>query len=178
MASTRTNRSAETAGQTDVDMEQLPSWVRVINVPEQYRSHPLVQGKFFLYATQVAFNGDRWRELGRDVFDAKLLDLEYALSEVCRDHTKNVGFWGGQPIQYGLLRRLKMPVVPKALAESWGMKPSQVDNAFRHAERVSLWNWTVAGGYAGWLLACPMFLQEHLQLFQKWADEAARVGYS
>ena len=51
-------------------------------------------------------------ELEREAFDSELLDLEYALSDVCRDHTQNVGFWGGQPILYRLLRWLEMPHVP------------------------------------------------------------------
>ena len=56
------------------------------------------------------------------------------------------------------------------------MNPEQVGDALGGARKTSRWTWTVARGYAGWLLTCPTFVQEHDQLFKVWADEVRKWG--
>lgn len=77
--------------------------VRAMGVPSQYLGHPLLNaGPFFtlpeglLDKIVVRVGGDR--------FDDELLEMEYALSNVCGSHGCQIGFWGGQPINFLLLR--------------------------------------------------------------------------
>lgn len=67
---------------------------REIAVPGQYRCHPLVQNEIFFTLPRLLLEAVVGT-LGKERFDAKLLDLEYALSDVCGDHASHVGFWGG-----------------------------------------------------------------------------------
>jgi hypothetical protein len=117
----------------------LPLGFREVAVPERYRGHPLIRGKLF-FTLPTPLLDAIVRELGDATFDPALLDLEYALSDVCRDHTHCVGFWAGQPIQYWLLRWLPLPEVSNETAASWGKNPVQMQRILRRFEKFSRWN--------------------------------------
>ena len=43
-------------------------------------------------------------KVGKARFDADLLKMEKILSKVCGNHSSFIGFWGGRPISFRLLR--------------------------------------------------------------------------
>ena len=74
-----------------------------VQVPQAYQDHPLLQdGPYFTLPGPLLT--DVIREVGQDRFDADLLEMDRALSNTCDDHSASIGYWGGQPINYLLLR--------------------------------------------------------------------------
>jgi hypothetical protein len=125
------------------------------------------------------------RALGESTFDEDLLRLEYALSEVCGDHTRIVGFWVGAPIHYDRLR-VRPVSYGTALgeyaeqfgkkAEQLGKKKARLEYALKTAEESLSWMANVSRGYLGWLLTNRDFLDEHYALFDKWKEEVRTQG--
>ncbi len=151
---------------------------REIAVPEAYRSHPLIHERLFFTLPGPLLNAIV-RKIGEERFDAELLQMEYALSDICGDHTQFVGFWGCQLIGYPLLR-LPSSVLPRGqlleAAAAWGMTPEHIENAFKLGQATLDWNATVSRGYLGWLSTSPTFLREHLELFTTWETQIAKSG--
>lgn len=155
------------------DLPRLQS----IGVPPPYQSHKLVAGKLFFTLPRGLLEAVV-REVSPEAFDAGLLELEYALSEVCEKHPGNVGFWNGRPIQCQYLRPLE-PFPADSFQEtiqSWGMTVAHVEHCLRIGQGTLTWDSNIVGGYAGWLLASPTFLKEHDALFAEWKEEISEWG--
>ena len=64
---------------------QMPG-MRDMGVPSQFRDHPLLHaGPYFTLPRQLL--KQVVAEVGENRFDAELLEMEYALSDVCGDHS-------------------------------------------------------------------------------------------
>lgn len=150
---------------------------REIAVPQQYRCHPLVQDRLFFTLPRKLLEAVVGT-IGNKRFDGDLLGLEYALSDACND-TLNVGFWGGRPINYSLLRPEPLSLSSEqlqTLAAALKKTPQRVQDMLRSAQPSLAWNASVSRGYVGWLLTSRTFLEEHRQLFTKWQSEVWKSG--
>ena len=160
------------------ELSPLPG-MRMIAVPEEYRVHQLVHNRLFFTLPPPLLKVIVGK-VGKDGFDAALLELEYALADQCGDHTQHVGFWKGQAICYGMI----LPLVPLSLSEEqlqelaiYAKKtPEQVLDTLETGQRGLAWNASVSRGYLGWLLTSPTFLQEHDDLFTKWERQIWKSG--
>jgi hypothetical protein len=146
-------------------------------VPPQYRGHPLLNAGPFFTLPQRLLDKVVIR-VGGDRFDAELLEMEYALSNVCGDHSSQIGFWGGQPINFLLLRPKSDPV-DDSLAQAmtrWGKNQYEAwAISWLVRERLE-WTADVHRGYCGWLMTNRAFREEHYQIFRIWAGEVAEHG--
>ena len=105
--------------------------------------------------------------------------MEFALSKVCGNHSSYIGFWGGQPISFTLLRPEtdhEDDFFVQGMMLDWGLSEDRArENLAVLAPR---WDWAieVGRGYSGWLTTNRVFLEEHRKVFQNWADEVAHHG--
>ena len=90
------------------------------SLPEKYRAHPYVSGRYFftLPPTVLHFITD---VVGEDRFDAELLTMERELSRICGDHASSVEFWKNRQIRYQGLRTQEVPLVSPESAAAYGI---------------------------------------------------------
>jgi hypothetical protein len=149
-----------------------------LTVPCEYRGHALLQGVPFFTFPRALFE-QLVREVGEGRFDRALLDMEYALSDVCGDHTKNIGFWGGKLVECQLLRTLEVSFSNEFLedyAASLGKSVEEFRLELAVGDGRFQWMVRVRRAYAGWLMSNREFLAEHRDLFERRSDEVARNG--
>jgi hypothetical protein len=154
---------------------------RSTSVPELYRNHPVLrQAPFFTLPRELL---DRVvGAVGSDRFDAELLAMEYALSNICRDHSAQIGFWRNGPIDYILLRRVRSEIDEKSeqYYEEWadhsGVSVDDLKRALQSGISRLEHFATVGRGYLGWLITNRSFLAEHAAIFGQWVDEIAEQG--
>ena len=141
-----------------------------VGVPPQFRGHPLLNaGPYFTLPGQLLRRVVA--EVGGDRFDAELLEMERVLSEACGDHASRIGFWGGQPINFLLLRsndNLTSDFFVQGMSE-WGKTADQARAILGLLRQRLDWSVDVRRGYCGWLMTNRAFLAEHRQVFQDWA---------
>jgi len=148
-----------------------------VDVPRQYRGHPLLNaGPYFtipktLLEAVVA-------EIGEERFDDGLLEMEYALSQICQDHRFQIGFWGGQSIRFQLLRpnyELSGGSLAKGLSR-FGKSEEEARAILTLAGQRLDWTADVRRGYCGWLMTNDVFLREHRAIFGSWKEETSQNG--
>lgn len=161
--------------------QTLPSripGVRYVGVPPEFREHPLLsRGPYFTLPAPLLVSVVR--EVGKDRFDAELLDMEHVLSNVCGDHRSRVGFWGGQPIDFPLLRPgmdLTSDFLVRGTAKLLGKSPQEARALLALGEQRLNWTHEVRRGYCGWLMTNGAFVEEHWRIFESWRDEVTQHG--
>jgi hypothetical protein len=111
------------------------------------------------------------KELGRNRFDADDLALELKLSDICEDHSVQVGFRDGQPILFNRLRTCPISF-PKPDCDEWRAKSdSEWSNCLSQLNRRADYFSSIIRGYLGWLLTNPLFLSEHHRLWEGASEE-------
>lgn len=158
---------------------QASPWIRSTSIPDQYRTHELVQNRVFFTLPQGLLT-HLAAELGDDAFDPEVQVLEFALSQICGDHTQHVGFWRNAPVVYPFLRR--RPLTDTRLGEAtlrelgWDMTVAQANSSLKLAESRTLKYFQVAQGYAGWLMTNSTFIEEHDNLLRAFPEEVHDFG--
>lgn len=143
---------------------------------DEFARHPLVAGRYF-YTLPAGLWDALTRALGEQQFDSELLRMERAFSELCGDHSMNVGVWEGRWVNYSGLRPLPAASVSDEEARAAGRDPIAVNNALRiHQESNAPAIYRFQGGYAGWLLTNQQFLNEHDVLLAEHAAVVRRWG--
>jgi hypothetical protein len=139
--------------------------------------HPLIRGRCFFTLPLPLWN-ELYRQIGAKSFDPGLAIVEGALSQFCRDHSQNVGFWKDEPIVYDLLRRSQARSISAENGRTvgWNTSQKQLDQAMQIYQGRSDAFSKVARGYAGWLLTSKLFLEEHDSLLEQWAGMVQRWG--
>ena len=155
---------------------QMPG-MQYFGVPPQFHGHPLLSTvPYFTLPGQLL--KQVVTEVGENRFDAGLLKMEYTLSDVCGDHSSNIGFWGGQPINF-LLLRPKNSLAGNFFVQGmskWGKTTNEARAILAVGEQRLDWTADVRRGYCGWLMTNRAFLDEHHQVFQVWANQVAQKG--
>jgi len=116
---------------------------------------------------------------GQDRFDADLLAMEFALTDVCGDHTAQVGFWRGQPVLYNLLRTNSLSedaFILENLPQLLGRNAEKTRDNLVELDSKLEWSIMIRRAYSGWLLTNAMFLEEHDQLLAEWGEEIRQLG--
>ena len=161
--------------------EPLPpeiSGMTFMGVPKRFQDHPLLRTRVYftlpspLLRRVVA-------EVGQKRFDAELLEMEQALSEVCQDHDSSIGFCRGQPISFLLLRPnndLTDDFYVTNMAKILGKSKDEARQSLALGSQRLDWSVEVRRGYCGWLMTNRVFLDEHRQIFDDWTDEVAKHG--
>jgi len=150
--------------------------LRNANIPAAFSNHPLVQGQLFFTLPKFLLE-EIIREVGESRFDSSLLQLEFALSGRCGNHSETVGYWNRWPIWYNYLRESPALAIDDE-TNSFGQpsNPAKIANVMRTAggrlERFS----TFSKGYAGWLTTNRVFLDEHDTLVTTWAAVIQKSG--
>lgn len=149
---------------------------KLVGVPRQYHGHRLLSlGPYFTLPMPLL--EQIVTEVGRERFDSEMLEMERALSAECKNHDSKVGFWGGQPIEFLLLRPNNDSV--NYFPDDWleGL-PDNCDARASLAIGSQRLNWSadVRRGYCGWLMTNLAFLDEHRQIFEDWTEETADNG--
>jgi hypothetical protein len=147
-------------------------------ISERYRNHPLLHGgPYFTLPTELL--GLVVNAVGEERFDTELLEMEYALSQMCDDHSRLIGFWGGQPINYPLLKSsagVQCDFLIEELVNRYGKTAHEARAILALADNRLEWINCSRRGYCGWLLTHPVFREEQLQIFRRWAGLVARWG--
>lgn len=150
--------------------------MRSVGVPQQYRGHPFLSaGPYFTIPEPLLRRVIA--EVGNDRFDSGLLEMENALSRVCEDHSFQIGFWGGQPIQFQLLRPrdLSADFLVQGL-QKWGKSEEEARAILALAGQRLDWTSDVRRAYCGWLMTNHTFIDEHRQVFEERQEEVAQHG--
>ncbi len=144
--------------------------LRKTSVSETDRRHPWVHQQT-LYTLPVGLWKAVIKELGSSRFKADDIALEMRLSEICEDHTVQVGFRNGQPILFNRLRTSPLSC-PKPVCDEWRTRSNAEWKACLR-ELNKNWDYIVdhLRGYLGWLLTNPMFVDEHDRLWNAAAPE-------
>jgi len=150
-------------------------------LPAKFLSHRLIKDRYFFALPQ-----ELWKllhqdlELGIEVFDKDLMELENAATRICGDCAFNVGLRSGAAFSYALLctdRRCGRISVEQA--KSIGLNLNQVALDYRvdrmNARLKPLTS--VARGYVGWLMSNKQFLDEHDAIISKWINMVRRWGF-
>ena len=155
---------------------QLPG-TECITVPEQYRDHPLLStAPYFTLPNKLLTRVVA--EVGEDRFDPDVLKMDYELSDVLEDHSSYIGFWGGRPIGFLLLRAqsdLASESLVRGMAQ-WGKSAEEARAILALGGQRLDWTADVRRAYCGWLMTNPAFLAEHWQVFETWANQVALHG--
>ena len=155
---------------------QMPG-TRWVGLPPQFHGHPLLStGPYFTLPGRLL--DQVVTEVGKSRFDADLLAMELALSEVCGDHSSLIGFWREQPIRF-LHLRPKNDLVDDFFVQGmveFGASEGMARETLATLGRRLDWAAEVRRGYSGWLMTNRTFLEEHRLVFQNWADEVAHNG--
>lgn len=148
-----------------------------LTAPSRLLRHPLVESRYFFTLPGTLWNAIIAR-LGNADFGAELMELEHALSSICRDHSTQAGFWKGRAFPYRFLRppAAFRPSAAAAQALGWEIDQAKLDHALQVAEERSAMFRRVTRAYTGWLLTNRDFLTEHDQLFAKWSPMVQRWG--
>ena len=163
------NRETEAATETQRIENGNSALPDVINhvLPEGMRNHPLVSGKWF-YTLPSMIWVELCNALGRDCFDADVLELEIAASQQAESIGGCVGFHNGVPIYDFHLRPVPpidftAPAIQQYFAEcrAAGYK-TPTSNGLINKKLDALKMPQKA--YLGWLLTCPSFLTELQEL--------------
>jgi hypothetical protein len=146
-------------------------------VPSSFANHPLIANRVFFALPRPLLEGVV-RELG-DAMDSDLIELEFALSDCCGDHSQIIGYWNRWPIRFAHLRPSH-----QLLEELLEAMPGPGSNAATNANvaRVATSRidrlWSFSQGYSGWLTTNRTFLNEHDALFSAWGTIVRRSGLS
>lgn len=144
--------------------------LRKTSVPESDRHHPWIHQRAF-HTLPVGLWKAVIKELGSSCFKANDLALELRLSEICEDHTVQVGFCDGQPVLFNRLRTSPLNF-PKPYCNEWRKKSnSEWKACLRQLGVRADYFSSIIRGYLGWLLTNPLFLNEHDRLWETAADE-------
>ena len=140
--------------------------IRDISVPAKYRRHEQIERRVF-YSIPRHLLDLVVRAVGRKRFDEALVDMEYSLSDVNEDHSARVGFAGGQPIIFNLLRTSQFEIAPD-VAVSIGLdsEAKRVETTEKLNDRLQHLH-QITRGYLGWLLTNSEFLDEHDDLLRR-----------
>ena len=97
-------------GALSMDEPQLPQTpgMHEVGIPPRFRGHPLLNAAPY-FTLPGRLLQQVVAEVGETRFDAGLLEMERALSDVCGDHSSRIGFWGGQPDQLSALTAQERP---------------------------------------------------------------------
>lgn len=134
-------------------------------VPTADRRHPWINQQTF-YTLPVGLWKVVLKKLGSNCFNADRIALELRLSEICDDHTVQVGFRDGEPISFYRLRTKPIDV-PKPDCDEWHRKSdAEWMDCLRELRERSDYFVSLIRGYLGWLLTNPMFLDEHDRLWE------------
>ncbi len=144
--------------------------LRKTSVPESDRLHPWVHQQT-LYTLPVGLWNAVIKELGKSRFKADDIALEIRLSEICEDHTVQVGFRDGQPVLFNRLRASPIKF-PKPDCDEWRTRSDADWKAcVRQLNVRADYFSSIVRGYLGWLLTNPLFLDEHDRLWEGAAEE-------
>lgn len=151
---------------------------RSVDIPQQYHDRPLLRGgPYFTIPVQLLKRV--LATVGEDRFDSELLEMEFALSDVCEDHSNRIGFWGGNAINYPLLRPdndlAGSDFLVRGLMEDGKTDDEALEILTLGGQRLDRMSES-RRGYCGWLLTNPEFLQEHNLIFRNWAEQVAKTG--
>jgi len=149
------------------------------DIPPEYRQHRSLTGNIPYFTLPNNLIEAVVSEVGQERFDADLLEMEFALSDVCGDHTAQVGFWRGQPILYDLLRTNSLsedPFLLENLPELIGRNAEEARDNLVELDSKLDWSIMIRRAYSGWLLTNPTFLGEQDQLLAEWGEEISQLG--
>lgn len=154
----------------------LESGLDNASVPQEWQAHALLHEHYFCTLPPALWDLLE-TELGREVFDADLIQFERILSNRNGDHASRVGFFQSQPIPFQGLVPLPLPQWSDEQIRNAGMEPAQVAHGLRvfdeqYAPALSRFR----AGYAGWLLTNPQFLREHDELLGNHLEVIRRYG--
>jgi hypothetical protein len=150
---------------------------RSVEIPGQYRGHPLLNAGPYFTLPRALLEAVV-TEVGKERFDSRLLEMEYALSDVCQDHIFEIGFWGGRSIRFQLLRpNYDLPggSLVSGLGR-FGKSEEEARTILALGGQRFDWTANVRRGYCGWLMTNEAFLGEHRQIFDDWKEEIAQNG--
>ena len=138
---------------------------RIVNMPSDLRSHPLIAGKFFL-SLPTALLREIERSFNRhEHFSSDDWKMEYQLSKLTEGIPNSVGFFNGVYLEYNYLRLRGFTVGLERLArEQYGVAAADKVLADMSKELKKLNEDYQA--YLGWLLTNNAFLTEHRQLWE------------
>lgn len=163
---------------TNPDASVELSGIHYAGVPSEYKRHPMVDGKVFFTIPDDLL--DRIvRVVGAKSFDPEAIKIERCLSKICRDHTWQIGFWRGHPINYSLLRPIPFGLAEgnkAAQANSTSRSRGEVESTLMKTNHRVQWARTVQRGYCGWLMTNRRFFDEQLQLIRHWETEISENG--
>jgi len=147
---------------------------RSVEIPPQFRTHPLLRISPY-FTLPMQFLERVVAKVGKDRFNAELLEMERALSDACGDHSSRIGFWGGRPIDFMLLRPNNLPMTDFFLRgmAKWGKSTQEATAILALGNERLDWTADVRRGYCGWLMTNRAFLDEHRGVFQVWTDQVA-----
>lgn len=159
-------RQSETVPPLLSDMPGL----RDTSVPASDRLHPWIKQQTF-YTLPVGLWKAVIKELGSGRFKADDIVLELRLSEICEDHSVQVGFHDGQPVLFNRLRTRPLSF-PKPDCDEWRTKSdSEWKTCVRQLTVRADYFSSIIRGYLGWLLTTPLFLNEHDRLWEGASEE-------
>ena len=92
--------------------QSVPAGTTATQIPEQFVDHPLIAGKYF-YTLPVGLLQLLGSNVGAERFDSGLMRLEYSLSEICGDHSLQVGFCDRNVICSVMLSRRPINLTPE-----------------------------------------------------------------
>ena len=143
---------------------------------EEFLCHPLVAGRYF-YTLPAALWQTILGNLGEEEFDAKTLRVEQGLAAVCGDHSRRVGVWRSQFVDYQGLRPTPAFEFSDEDVRACGLNPLELRDSLRlYAQRDAAPLKRFRLGYVGWLLTSPQFLDEHDSLLADHAEAVRRWG--
>lgn len=144
--------------------------LRNTSVPAADRLHPWIKQQTF-YTLPVGLWKAVIKELGSSRFKADDIALEFRLSEICEDHSVQVGFRDGQPVLFNRLRTISLSF-PKPDCDEWRTKSDAEWKAcLRQLDVRADYFSSIIRGYLGWLLTTPLFLNEHDHLWEGASEE-------
>ncbi len=158
-----------------MDVFQVPPGCRRSSVSPEDADHPLISGRA-IYSLPMTLWDVVIREVGKPRFDSKLLELELRLSEICGDHSFQVGFQDGQPVLFQRLRGRPLSF-PQPMWNGWKTKTgAEWESCLKLMEERLDYFVQIIRGYLGWLLTNPVFLQEHDSLWENCDRDVAQHG--
>lgn len=146
-----------------------------LTVPAPFLHHPLVRGRYYCSLPRALWD-ETYERIGQERFDEELVNLEYALSEICGDHSRIAGFRNGQAITYSLLRRPLQLSLQDVRSAGIDVDQRALNRVVQTAEKQIGGMAKVARAYAGWLMTNPQFLDEHDALTEEWSQMIRRWG--
>lgn len=147
-------------------------------LPARFLRHRLIHDCYFF-----ALPRDVWDQvyngIGKSAFDSDLVELECAATKICGNCSSNVGLRSGGAFPYSLLRSCRQHKDASDETEEpvkADVKQAHFDLALDKMEARLRPLRIIARGYAGWLLTCRQFLEEHDTIFAQWSNMVRRWG--